>query len=64
MPLPLCGSSTTPITEASVKEGRHDLAMIDANRTFKVAVKRFCDACAEAATHNGFEVGDVDLIQG
>jgi len=60
--LPSGGSATTPITEASVKEGRHYLTMIDANRTFKVAVKRFAESCEEAAAHNGYRVSDVDLI--
>jgi 3-oxoacyl-[acyl-carrier-protein] synthase-3 len=60
--LPSGGSATTPITEASVKEGRHELAMIDANRTFKVAVKRFSEACEEAAALNGCKLSDVDLI--
>ena len=60
--LPGGGSATTPITEASVKEGRHYLTMIDANRTFKVAVKRFAESCEEAAAHNGYRVSDVDLI--
>jgi 3-oxoacyl-[acyl-carrier-protein] synthase-3 len=60
--LPSGGSATTPITETSVKEGRHDLAMIEPNRTFKVAVKRFAESCEEAAAKNGCEVADVDLI--
>lgn len=60
--LPSGGSATTPITEASVREGRHYLAMIDASKTFKVAVKRFAESCEEAASHNGHRVCDVDLI--
>ncbi len=60
--LPSGGSATTPITEASVKEGRHFLAMVDANKTFKVAVKRFAESCEEAAAHNGYDISDIDLI--
>jgi len=60
--LPSGGSATTPITETSAREGRHNLAMIGASRTFKVAVKRFAESCEEAAAKNGYEVADVDLI--
>ena len=60
--LPGGGSATTPITRASVEEGRHSLTMIEPNKTFKVAVKRFAESCEEAAFHNGYEVGDADLI--
>ena len=60
--LPSGGSSTTPITEASVREGRHYLSMIDASKTFKVAVKRFAESCEEAASYNGHRISDIDLI--
>jgi 3-oxoacyl-[acyl-carrier-protein] synthase-3 len=60
--LPGGGSATTPITRESVEEGRHHLAMIGGNRTFKVAVKRFAESCEEAAAHNGYTVADVDLF--
>jgi 3-oxoacyl-[acyl-carrier-protein] synthase-3 len=60
--LPGGGSSTTPITQESVAEGRHNLAMNDANKTFKVAVKRFAESCEEAAASNGYQVADVDII--
>lgn len=60
--LPGGGSSTTPITEAGVRQGRHNLKMIEANKTFKVAVKRFAEACLEASGHNGCHIGEVDLI--
>ncbi|MGD8512373.1 MAG: beta-ketoacyl-ACP synthase III [Deltaproteobacteria bacterium] len=60
--LPGGGSSTTPISEESVKEGLHYLRLIDANRTFKVAVKRFAESCEEAAAHHGCAISDIDLI--
>ena len=60
--LPGGGSSTTPISGDSVKKGLHYLKLIDANKTFKVAVKRFAESCEEAAAHNGCAVSDIDLI--
>jgi 3-oxoacyl-[acyl-carrier-protein] synthase-3 len=60
--LPGGGSATTPICQESLEKGLHALKMIDANKTFKVAVKRFAEACEEAAEANGFSVADVDLI--
>jgi 3-oxoacyl-[acyl-carrier-protein] synthase-3 len=60
--LPGGGSSTTPISEDSVKKGLHYLKLIDANKTFKTAVKRFVESCEEAAAHNDCTVSDIDLI--
>jgi 3-oxoacyl-[acyl-carrier-protein] synthase-3 len=60
--LPGGGSTTTPICKESLEMGLHALRMIDANKTFKVAVKRFAEACEEAAAANGVSVSDVDLI--
>lgn len=60
--LPGGGSATTPICQESLEKGLHALKMVDANKTFKVAVKRFAEACEEAAASNGFSVSDVDLI--
>lgn len=60
--LPGGGSSTTPISEDSVKKGLHYLKLIHANKTFKVAVKRFAQSCEEAAAHNGCAMSDIDLI--
>jgi 3-oxoacyl-[acyl-carrier-protein] synthase-3 len=60
--LPGGGSSTTPISEDSVKNGLHYLKLIDANKTFKTAVKRFAESCEEAAAHNGCAMSDIDLI--
>jgi len=56
------GSSTTPITCDSVKKGAHYLKLFEANKTFKVAVKRFAESCKEAAAFNGCDVADVDVI--
>jgi 3-oxoacyl-[acyl-carrier-protein] synthase-3 len=60
--LPGGGSATTPISQESVERGDHHLKMIDANRTFKVAVKQFAESCEEAAAFNGYSISDVDLI--
>jgi 3-oxoacyl-[acyl-carrier-protein] synthase-3 len=60
--LPGGGSSTTPISEDSVKQRLHYLKLIHANKTFKVAVKRFAQSCEEAAAHNGCAMSDIDLI--
>lgn len=60
--LPGGGSSTTPITPDSAEKGIHLLRLTNANRTFKVAVKRFTEAIEEAAAHNGCSVSEIDMI--
>jgi 3-oxoacyl-[acyl-carrier-protein] synthase III len=60
--MPGGGSKTTPISHESVDAGLHFLKMIEANKSFKVAVNRFAGACEEAAMANGYTVHDVDLI--
>jgi 3-oxoacyl-[acyl-carrier-protein] synthase-3 len=60
--LPGGGSATTPISQDSVEKGLHSLKMIDASKTFKVAVKQFAESCEEAAAFNGYSISDVDLI--
>jgi 3-oxoacyl-[acyl-carrier-protein] synthase-3 len=60
--LPGGGSATTPISQDSVEKGLHRLKMIDASKTFKVAVKQFAESCEEAAAFNGYSISDVDLI--
>jgi 3-oxoacyl-[acyl-carrier-protein] synthase-3 len=60
--LPGGGSATTPITPESAEKGIHSLRLIEANKTFKVAVKRFAEACEEAAAHNGYAVSEIDVI--
>ena len=60
--MPGGGSKTTPISHESVDAGLHFLKMIEANKSFKVAVNRFAGACEEAATANGYTIQDVELI--
>ncbi len=60
--MPGGGSKTTPISYESVDNGLHFLKMIEANKSFKVAVNRFAEACEEAASHSGCKVKDVDVI--
>jgi len=36
--------------------------MIEANKSFKVAVSRFAEACEEAVATNGYTIDDVDVI--
>jgi 3-oxoacyl-[acyl-carrier-protein] synthase III len=60
--MPGGGSKTTPISHESVDAGLHYLKMIEANKSFKVAVNRFAGACEEAAAANGYAIRDVELI--
>lgn len=60
--MPGGGSKTTPISHESVDKGLHYLKMIEANKSFKVAVNRFAEACEEAAQANRISISDVDLI--
>ncbi len=60
--MPGGGSMTTPISHESVDKGLHFLKMIEANKSFKVAIGRFAEACEEAAEANGYNVNDIDLI--
>ncbi len=60
--LPGGGSRTTPISHESVDKKLHYLNMIEANKSFKVAVNRFAEACQEAMEHNGLSIQDVDHI--
>jgi 3-oxoacyl-[acyl-carrier-protein] synthase-3 len=60
--LPGGGSKTTPISHDSVDEGRHYLNMIEANLSFRVAVRHFMDAIQEAAQGNGVAVEDLDWL--
>ena len=57
--LPGGGSRTTPISHESVDKGLHTLNMIEANASFRVAVRHFVDCIKEALDHNGVDVGDV-----
>ena len=58
--LPGGGSRTTPISHESVDKGLHTLNMIEANASFRVAVRHFVGAIKEAAEHNRVEVEDID----
>jgi len=57
--LPGGGSKTTPISHASVDQGLHYLNMIEANLTFRVAVRGFMDGIKEAAEFNGIHIDDI-----
>lgn len=57
--LPGGGSKTTPICHESVDKGLHYLNMIEANLSFRVAVRYFMDAIKEAAEQNGVRVEDI-----
>ena len=57
--LPGGGSKTTPISHASVDDKRHLLALIEANLSFRVAVRHFVSTIKEAAKFNGIEVDDI-----
>jgi 3-oxoacyl-[acyl-carrier-protein] synthase III len=57
--LPGGGSKTTPICHESVDKGLHTLNMIEANMSFRVAVRYFMDAIKEAAGHNRVAAKDI-----
>jgi 3-oxoacyl-[acyl-carrier-protein] synthase-3 len=54
------GSQVTPITHQSVERGDHYLDMIEANKSFRVAVRHFISAIKEGAEDTGRSVGDID----
>jgi 3-oxoacyl-[acyl-carrier-protein] synthase-3 len=58
--LPGGGSKTTPISHESVDKGLHFLNMIEANISFRVAVRHFVDSIKEAATFNDVAIEDID----
>ncbi|MBW1730584.1 MAG: ketoacyl-ACP synthase III [Deltaproteobacteria bacterium] len=58
--LPGGGSKTTPISHESVDKGLHTLNMIEANASFRVAVRHFIESIKEACDANGVAVQDVD----
>jgi 3-oxoacyl-[acyl-carrier-protein] synthase-3 len=60
--MPGGGSKTTPISHESVDKKLHTLNMIEGNRSFKVAVRRFSEACEEALAHNDLTMDDVKVI--
>lgn len=58
--LPGGGSRTTPISHESVDKGLHYLTMIEANLSFRVAVRHFIGAIQEAAAQNRIPVSAID----
>jgi 3-oxoacyl-[acyl-carrier-protein] synthase-3 len=60
--LPGGGSKTTPISHDSVEKGLHYLNMIEANLSFRVAVRGFIDGIKEAAEFNKVEIEDINWI--
>ncbi len=50
--LPGGGSKTTPISHESVEKGVHFLTLIEANLSFRVAVRFFMESIKEAVEHN------------
>jgi len=60
--LPGGGSKTTPISHDSVAQGLHYLNMIEANLSFRVAVRGFMDGIKEAAAFNRIGTEDINWI--
>ena len=58
--LPGGGSKTTPISHESVDQGLHFLNMIEANASFRVAVRHFIESIKEAVDFNQVSVKDVN----
>jgi len=58
--LPGGGSKTTPISHESVDKGLHYLNMIEANLSFRIAVRGFMDGIKEAAEFNKVNIEDID----
>jgi len=58
--LPGGGSRTTPISHDSVDKGLHYLNMIEANLSFRVAVRYFMNSIKEATETNGVDIQDID----
>lgn len=58
--LPGGGSKTTPISHESVDKGLHTLNMIEANASFRVAVRHFIESIKEGCEANRLAVQDID----
>jgi len=54
------GSQTTPISYESVDKGLHFLNIVEANLSFRVAVKHFIEAIKEAALFNNVNIENID----
>jgi 3-oxoacyl-[acyl-carrier-protein] synthase III len=57
--MPGGGSKTTPISHESVDKKLHVLQLIEANASFRVAVRHFVDSIKEAAEFNRVAVEDI-----
>ena len=51
---------TTPISHESVDKGLHYLNMIEANASFRVAVRHFIDSIKEAAGFNNVAIEEIN----
>ncbi|MFO7783202.1 MAG: beta-ketoacyl-ACP synthase III [Thermodesulfobacteriota bacterium] len=60
--MPGGGSRTTPISHESVDKKLHTLNMIEANASFRVAVRHFIESVKEAASFNGLPTKEIDWI--
>ncbi|MGD1972284.1 MAG: beta-ketoacyl-ACP synthase III [Desulfobacterales bacterium] len=60
--LPGGGSKTTPISHDSVDKGLHYLKMIEANLSFRVAVRRFIESIKEPIEFNHLGLEDINWI--
>jgi 3-oxoacyl-[acyl-carrier-protein] synthase-3 len=58
--MPGGGSMTTPISHESVDKGLHYLNMIEANASFRVAVRHFIDCIKEAAASNNVAIEEIN----
>jgi 3-oxoacyl-[acyl-carrier-protein] synthase-3 len=58
--LPGGGSSTTPISHESVDKGLHYLDMVEANLSFRVAVRGFMDGIKQASEFNRIRIEAID----
>jgi 3-oxoacyl-[acyl-carrier-protein] synthase-3 len=58
--MPGGGSRTTPISHESVDKGLHYLTLIEANASFRVAVRHFIGSIREAAEANRVSIHDID----
>ncbi|MGD2186811.1 MAG: beta-ketoacyl-ACP synthase III, partial [Desulfobacterales bacterium] len=58
--LPGGGSKTTPISHESVEQGLHYLDLIEANLSFRVAVRHFIESITEALEFNNLNIDDVN----
>lgn len=57
--MPGGGSRTTPISHESVDKGLHYLQLVEANASFRVAVRHFVESIKEGASYNQVPVHDI-----